>query len=109
MIRGVGPYSMLITPISGSLFHAEFQTTAPQAQNWDPRIKALVPFPPVLENMSNQLARSRVEHVLAVQKFQLGLIVRTVGMVRARVKIGLANLAYNFRRQAWLDGQAAPT
>ena len=26
MIRGVGPYSALITPQAGSLFHAVFQT-----------------------------------------------------------------------------------
>jgi hypothetical protein len=30
-------------------------TNALQAQNWDPSVKALVPFPRVLENMSNQL------------------------------------------------------
>jgi hypothetical protein len=30
-------------------------TNALQAQNWDPSIKALVPFPRVLANMSNQL------------------------------------------------------
>jgi transposase, IS5 family len=35
-------------------------------------------------------------------------MVRTVGMVRARVKIGLANLAYNFTRLAWIHGQTAP-
>jgi hypothetical protein len=29
---------------------------------------------------------------------RLGLVVRIVGMVRARVKIGLANLGYNFTR-----------
>ena len=29
MIRGVGPYSALITPKAGSLFHAVFQVTAP--------------------------------------------------------------------------------
>jgi len=34
--------------------------------------------------------------------------VRTVGMTRARVKIGLANLAYNFSRLAWLQAQTAP-
>ena len=33
----------------------EVMTTALQAQSWDPSIKALVPFPRVLENMSNQL------------------------------------------------------
>ena len=30
-------------------------TNALQAQSWDPSVKALVPFPRVLENMSNQL------------------------------------------------------
>jgi transposase, IS5 family len=38
----------------------------------------------------------------------LRLIVRTVGMVRVRAKIGLANLTYNFTRLAWLNGQLAP-
>src|SRR5271170_4090660 len=33
----------------------DVMTTALQAQNWDPSIKALVPFPRVLENMSDQL------------------------------------------------------
>jgi hypothetical protein len=33
----------------------EVMTNALQAQNWDPSVKALVPFPRVLENMSNQL------------------------------------------------------
>jgi hypothetical protein len=51
--------------------------------------------------------RSRIEHVFA-QKCRLGLIVRTIGMVRTRVKIGLANLAYNFTRLAWLSQRAAP-
>jgi hypothetical protein len=37
-----------------------------------------------------------------------GLVVRTVSMVRPRVKIGLANLAYNFTRLAWLNGRIAP-
>lgn len=27
---------------------------------------------------------------------------------RARMKIGLANLAYNFQRLAWLEGRTAP-
>ena len=51
--------------------------------------------------------RSRIEHVFAAQKCRLGLIVRTVGMVRARVKIGLANLAYNLTRLAWLNRRTA--
>jgi hypothetical protein len=32
MIRGVGPYSTLITPITGSLFHAEFQGWHPRSE-----------------------------------------------------------------------------
>jgi transposase, IS5 family len=48
--------------------------------------------------------RCRVEHGFAARKCRLDLVVRTVGMVRARVKIGLANLAYNFTRLAWLQG-----
>jgi transposase, IS5 family len=99
-------------------------------------------------NATRARVRSRVEHVFAAQKCRLGLaalrkalamrrpaaglilVVRTVGMVRVRVKIGLANLAYNFRpvrswssagqpatgctatwlftRLAWLNGRAAP-
>jgi len=42
-------------------------------------------------NATHARVRSRVEHVFAAQKCRLGLLVRTVGMVRARVKIGLAN------------------
>jgi transposase, IS5 family len=34
--------------------------------------------------------------------------VRTIGIARARIKIGMANLAYNFQRLAWLEGRAAP-
>jgi hypothetical protein len=59
-------------------------------------------------NATRARVRSRVEHVFGAQKCRLGLVVRTVGMVRARVKIGLANLTYNFTRLAWLDGRTAP-
>ncbi len=30
------------------------------------------------------------------------------GVARARVKIGLANLAYNIRRYVWLSSKATP-
>ena len=43
----------------------------------------------------------------AAQKCRLGLVVRTIGLVRAQAKIGLANLAYNFARLTWLDRQTA--
>jgi hypothetical protein len=38
----------------------------------------------------------------------MGLVVRTIGIARATVKIGLANLAYNIRRLVWLSGRAVP-
>ena len=49
--------------------------------------------------------RSAVEHVFAYQKGPMVLVVRTIGSARARVKIGLANLAYNMRRFVWLVGR----
>ena len=39
--------------------------------------------------MHPRRVRSLIEHVFAAQKCRLGLLVRTVGMLRARVKIGL--------------------
>jgi hypothetical protein len=33
--------------------------------------------------------------------------IRTIGITRARIKIGMANLAFNFQRLAWLEGQGA--
>lgn len=58
-------------------------------------------------NARKSMVRSRVEHVFAHQKGIMGLMVRTIGLARAEVKIGLANLAYNIRRLAWLSGKAA--
>ena len=58
-------------------------------------------------NATRARVRSRVEHVFAAQKCRLGLVVRTIGIVRARVKIGLANLAYNLTRLAWLNRRTA--
>ncbi len=42
--------------------------------------------------------RIRVEHVFAAQTAMGGIIVRTIGIERAKVKIGLMNLAYNMKR-----------
>ena len=52
--------------------------------------------------------RSAIEHVFARQKGPMGLFVRTVGIIRARAKIGLANLAYNMTRYAWHKGRSVP-
>ena len=52
--------------------------------------------------------RARIEHVFgAQQNAPGGRIVRTIGIVRARAKIGLQNLAYNIRRLVTLERLAA--
>ena len=47
-----------------------------------------------------------VEHVFAEQKSRMGLFIRTIGLARAKLKIGLANLAYNMKRLIWLNRTA---
>ena len=59
-------------------------------------------------NARKSAVRAAIEHVFAHRKGPMGLVVRTIGMARARVKIGPANLAYNMRRYVWLNGRAAP-
>lgn len=51
--------------------------------------------------------RAFLEHVFAQQKSRMGLFVRTIGMARARTKIGMANLAYNLTRFVWHHGRTA--
>ena len=60
-----------------------------------------------IANAQKSKVRSAVEHVFAHQKGPMGLVVRTVGIARARVKIGMANLAYNIRRFVWLTAKYA--
>jgi transposase, IS5 family len=59
-------------------------------------------------NARRSVIRPAVEHVFAGQKHRMGLIVRTIGIARVRIKISMANLAYNFQRLAWLEGRTAP-
>lgn len=59
-------------------------------------------------NARKSAVRSAVEHVFARQKGPMGLFIRTIGIARARTKIGLANLTYNMQRLIWLTGRAAP-
>ena len=58
-------------------------------------------------NRRKSTIRARVEHVFADQKDRMGLIIRTIGLARAKAKIGLANIAYNMRRLVWLDARTA--
>jgi len=51
--------------------------------------------------------RAFVEHVFAHQKARMGLFVRTIGLGRARTKIGMVNLAYNLTRYVWHERRSA--
>lgn len=54
-------------------------------------------------NAGKSVIQSHVEHVFADQKSQTGLFVRTVGITRATMKVGLANIVYNMRRFLLLE------
>ena len=58
-------------------------------------------------NAAKSKIRSRVEHVFAAQKDRMQLFVRTIGITRATVKIGMANLVYNINRLLFLRKTAA--
>ncbi len=58
-------------------------------------------------NGAKSKVRARIEHVFAEQKSRMGLFIRTVGIDRARIKIGLANLVYNVKRLIVLERKAA--
>ena len=50
-------------------------------------------------NRTKSSVRVRVEHVFGAQANDMGgTLVRTIGLVRAKAKIGMKNLAYNMRR-----------
>ena len=52
--------------------------------------------------------RARIEHVFAAQETASGgRLVRTIGIVQARAKIGLQNFVYNVRRLVTLERMAA--
>lgn len=55
-------------------------------------------------NKTRSSVRARVEHVFGSQHTSMGgKLVRTIGIVRATVKIGMQNLAYNMRRLVVLE------
>jgi hypothetical protein len=66
---------------------AQFQRVKPRGR----------PMPPHIArgNGTRAQVRARVEHVFAAQKHRMGLVIRTVGQLRAAAKIALANLTYN--------------
>ena len=66
-----------------------------------------VPAPHRRANAARSKVRSAVEHVFAVQKHSMALFDRTIGIERAKMKIGMAVLAYNFKRLVWHEGKCA--
>ncbi len=36
----------------------------------------------------------------------MGLVIRSIGMARAKLKIGMANIGYNLKRLIWLENAA---
>ena len=81
-------------------FFAEVQRPKPRGRPMPEHIKR--------GNATRAKIRAHVEHVFAAEKRGFKLVIRTVGLARARAKIALANLAYNFRRLAWIEGRTAP-
>ena len=58
-------------------------------------------------NRAKSAIRARIEHVFGSQQNAVGgRIVRTIGIVRARAKIGMQNLVYNSRRLVTLERMA---
>ena len=66
-----------------------------------------MPEPRQKANAARSKVRSAVEHVFAHQKGPMNLCVRTIGLARARIKIGMANLAYNMRRYLFWETRPA--
>jgi transposase, IS5 family len=59
-------------------------------------------------NTTRSRVRARVEHVFGDQQNAMGgIFVRTIGIARAAVKIGMMNLVYNMRRLVSLERVAA--
>ena len=67
------------------------------------------PLSQAQENANRQKSRvrARIEHVFGAQQTSPGgRIVRTIGIARAKAKIGLQNFAYNIRRLVMLERMA---
>ena len=59
-------------------------------------------------NTTRSRVRARVEHVFGYQASAMGgKLVRTIGLVRAKAKVGMQNLAYNMSRFVHLEREAA--
>ena len=58
-------------------------------------------------NKTRSKVRARVEHVFGAQSNDIGgTLVRSIGLMRAKARIGLKNLTYNMRCQVQLESLA---
>jgi hypothetical protein len=60
-------------------------------------------------NAARSQIRSAVEHVFAAQKHRMGLFIRAIGIERAKAKIGLANITFNFKRFLYWESRTSTT
>ena len=67
-----------------------------------------MPEPHRKANVARSKVRSAIEHVFAAEKHRFKLFVRTIGVARAKLKIGMVNLVYNFSRLVWQEGRTVP-
>lgn len=70
--------------------------------------------PPLIQksNAGKSVIGSHVEHVFADQQSEKGPFVRTIGITRATMRIGLSNIVYNMSRFLFLErlnGSAWPS
>ncbi len=54
-------------------------------------------------NARKSTIRAHVEHPFAHLKGPMRLVIRTIGLARAKAAITLANMGYNMKRWCWLD------
>jgi IS5 family transposase len=61
----------------------------------------------IRNNAAKSQIRARVEHVFAAMRHFGGKMIRTIGIARAEIQIGLLNLTYNLTRYMYLMGAKA--
>ena len=91
--------SPLISPASAISTRTQSKTAA--WTSWGRRVR-------LRDSQTRSSVRVRVEHVFGAQSNDMGgTLVRSVGLVRAKARIELKNLAYNMRRLVQLERLAA--
>lgn len=78
-------------------FRSQLHRKKPKGKSMPPHIRQ--------GNKTRSGIRAKVEHVFAVQKEQMGLFIRTIGLQRATVKLSFANMAYNIKRLVFWENR----